>query len=320
MICDWTERNGRGLIPMGMTAVFGSVFVDVKGFSFNKYIPEGRNVGDVKIVHGGVCRNVAENLANIGCGVSLVSMFENNAIGDDVRRRLAAKHVDLRYARSVPAGMGMWLAVMDENGNLAGSISRQPDFAAMCEIVETQGDEIMQACDSVVIEVDMRADIADKVFELAQKHRRDVYVVVGNMSVILKKQELLPKARMFILNEIEAGALFGCTLEQDKPMEVLEIMKSEALQRGIREIVVTLGPHGAVFFDAQSGDCGHIPAEEARLVDSTGAGDAFFSGTIAARMRGFSLKDAAFRGAHLAALTIQSEESTCPRINNFLEV
>jgi len=37
-------------------------------------------------------------------------------------------------------------------------------------------------------------------------------------------------------------------------------------------------------------------------------------------MRGFSLKDAAFRGTHLAALTIQSDESTCPRIPNFLEV
>lgn len=305
---------------MGMTAVFGSVFVDVKGFSFNKYIPTGRNVGDVKIVHGGVCRNVAENLANVGCGVSLVSMFENNAIGDDVRRRLAARHVDLRYARSVPAGMGMWLAVMDENGNLAGSVSRQPDFTAMREIVETQGDEIMEACDSVVLEVDMKEDIADKVFALAEKHKRDIYVVVGNMSVILKRQNLLPKARMFILNEIEAGALFGCEFAQDRPMDALEIVKKEALERGIREIVVTLGPHGAVYFDSESGDCGHIPAEEARLVDSTGAGDAFFSGTIAARMQGFSLKDAAFRGAHLAALTIQSDESTCPRIPNFLEV
>ena len=304
---------------MGMTAVFGSVFVDVKGFAFDHYIPTGRNVGDVKIVHGGVCRNVAENLANVGCGVTFVSMFENDAIGDDVRRRLAARNVDLEFARSVPAGMGMWLAVMDENGNLAGSVSRQPDFTAMREIVETRGDEIMAACDSVVLEVDMKSDIAEKVFALAEKHGRDVYVVVGNMSVILKKQELLPKARMFILNEIEAGALFGCEFAQERPMEVLETVKKEASERGIREIVVTLGAHGAVFFDAESGDCGHIPAEEARLVDSTGAGDAFFSGTIAARMKGYSLKDAAFRGAHLAALTIQSDESTCPRLKDFLE-
>jgi len=305
---------------MGMTAVFGSVFVDVKGFPFRKYIPTGRNVGDVKIVHGGVCRNVAENMANVGSEVTLVSMFENDAIGEDVRRRLAARGVDLKYARSVPAGMGMWLAVMDENGDLAGSISRQPDFTAMREIVATRGDEIMQACDSVVLEVDMKPDIAQSVFDLAEKHGRDVYVVVGNMSVILKRQDLLPRTRLFILNELEAGALFGCELPQDRPMEVLENVRREAVARGIREIVVTLGPHGAVFFDAESGDCGHVPAESARLVDSTGAGDAFFSGTVAARVRGCSLRDSAFRGAHLAALTIQSEESTCPRLEHFLEV
>ena len=55
---------------MGYIAVFGSVFVDIKGFPFGKYLPTGRNVGDVKIVHGGVCRNVAEDLANVGADVS----------------------------------------------------------------------------------------------------------------------------------------------------------------------------------------------------------------------------------------------------------
>lgn len=304
---------------MGLTAVFGSVFVDVKGFSFNKYVATGRNVGRVEIVHGGVCRNVAENLANIGCDVTFVSMFEDTGIGEEVRRRLAARNVDLRFAKSLPSGMGMWLAVMDERGDLAGSVSKQPDFSGMRAIVEEYGEEIMRRCDGVVLEVDMEADIAERVFALAEQYGRNVYVVVGNMSVILQRQDLLPKARLFILNEIEAGALFGREFAQSRPMEVLEIMKSKALEMGIREIVVTLGAHGAVYFDAESGDCGHVPAEQAALVDSTGAGDAFFSGAVAARMRGFSLRDAALRGAHLAALTIQSSESACPCLKNFLE-
>ena len=35
--------------------VVGAVFVDVKGFAREKYMPEGRNVGDVQVVAGGVC-------------------------------------------------------------------------------------------------------------------------------------------------------------------------------------------------------------------------------------------------------------------------
>ena len=303
---------------MGYIAVFGSVFVDIKGFPFGKYLPTGRNVGDVKIVHGGVCRNVAEDLANVGADVSFVTMFESSAIGEDVRRRLAARGVDLRFAVSAPAGMGMWLAVMNEHGDLAGSISRQPDFSAMEELVERRGDEIVMGCDGVVLEVDMRASIAEKVYALAEKYGKDVYVIVGNMSVILQHPELLSKTRLFIMNEIEAGSLFGCKLDPHAPMEVLETVRREAAARGIGEIVVTLGGQGAVYFDANCDLSGHVPAEEAVMVDSTGAGDAFFSGTVAARLRGLSLRDSAQLGAHLAALTIRTEESTCPRVEGFL--
>ncbi len=303
---------------MAGTAVFGSVFVDIKGFPFGAYVPTGRNVGDVKIVHGGVCRNVAENLANVGAPVSFITMFEGDGIGEEVRRRLAARGVDLKYAVTAEAGMGMWLAVLNEHGDLAGSVSRQPDFTALERQVDQIGDEIVRECDNIVLEIDMRASIAEKVLALAEKHQKDVYVVVGNMSVILKHPDFLSKVKMFILNEIEAGCLFGCELERTDPEAVLEITRKEALKRNIREIVVTLGDQGAIYFDAQSSLSGHIPAEPAQLVDSSGAGDAFFSGTVAARTRGLSLDRAAKLGALLAARTIQTEESTCPRMSDFL--
>lgn len=34
--------------------VFGAVFVDIKGFPDDIYIPDGRNVGHVEYIHGGV--------------------------------------------------------------------------------------------------------------------------------------------------------------------------------------------------------------------------------------------------------------------------
>lgn len=301
---------------MGRTAVIGVVFVDVKGFPHGKYIPTGRNIGDVKIVHGGVSRNVAQNLANVGNDVTFVTMFEPDALGSGVRANLAANGVDLTYAIEAPAGMGMWLAVMDENGDLAGSISRQPDSSRLDALFQERGDEIMQNCDDVVLEIDMRASIADRVFELAEKHRRDIYVIVGNMGVILKRQALLSRARLIVMNEIEAGLLFGCTLDPADPERVLEVTRMEAKKRDLKQIVVTLGVHGSIYFDSRNGDAGFVPAEPTRLVDSTGAGDAFFSGTVDGLIHGMNLRDACARGAHLASLTIQTEENTCPRIHN----
>ena len=70
--------------------VIGAVFVDVKGFAREKYMPLERNVGDVQVVAGGVCRNVAENLTLLGVPSRFVSMVDDNGLGAQVRDGLAA--------------------------------------------------------------------------------------------------------------------------------------------------------------------------------------------------------------------------------------
>lgn len=304
---------------MGFTAVFGFVFSDVKGFSQGKYNPTGRNVGDVVITHGGVCGNVSKDLVNIETPVSFVTMFEPDALGMEARMQLEVSGVNLLNAVNVKNGMGLWLAVMNENGDLAGSISRQPDCAAMEALIDERGEAIIRECDNVVLEIDMNEAIAEKVLDLAEKYRKDVYAIVANMSVILKRPDFLRRTRMFILNEIEAGALFGCALEGKSRAETLRAAKKGAEKYGIREIIVTMGAQGAVYYDAQTGESGEIPARKVAMVDSTGAGDAFFSGAVAARMRGIPIRRAAELGTVLAALTIQTEESACPRMPHFFD-
>ena len=41
--------------------VIGAVFVDIKGFPSDAYIPTGRNAGTIEYVHGGVARNAQRN-------------------------------------------------------------------------------------------------------------------------------------------------------------------------------------------------------------------------------------------------------------------
>jgi len=303
---------------MGYTAVFGVVFVDLKGFPDNEYNPKGRNVGRVQVVHGGVSRNVAEDLANVGSPVEFVTMIDADETGEAVRRRLEECGVGLKYAAESVNGMGKWLVVMDHTGDCVASISQQPDFSFLEKMIEEKGDEIVKNCKNIVLEVDMCASIAEKVFDLAEKYGKDVFVIVGNLGVIKARQDFLARTRLFILNENEAENLFGRKVNHSDPQSVLKIAREEAKRLGIREIVVTLGEYGAVYCDAKAGTSGHIPAKRVQMVDSTGAGDAFFSGTAAARTWGLPLAAAAECGTRLAALTIGSKESSCPKLEKFL--
>ncbi len=285
--------------------VIGAIFVDVKGFAQSRYIPLERNVGDVQVTAGGVCRNVAENLKMMGLEADFVSMVDDNGMGAQVRDELAALGVNVAHVISAPRGMGMWLAILDERGNLAGSISRQPDFSTLEAYLREKGDALIEATDAVALDFDMSAEISGLVMALAKKHRKPVYSIVGNMGVILKHPEYLHDVACFICNEMEAGRLFREDLADAGPEATLNVLRKDSVLVGIPSMVVTMGPRGAVYVDNVTGEFGYCPPMEVEVVDTTGAGDAFFTAAVAALMNGAPLSHAVQEGTRLAALTVK---------------
>jgi len=61
--------------------------------------------------------------------------------------------------------------------------------------------------------------------------------------------------------------------------------------RGVAVVAVTLGPDGCYVAGAEFE--GHLPAFPVRVVDGTGAGDAFAAGILYGRLAGWPLADAA---------------------------
>ena len=80
-------------------AVIGAIFVDIKGYPHAAYIPGGRNAGKVRYVHGGVSRNVAEDLGNLGLAPQFISLTDYSGSGEDVLSRLREHGVDTSLVR-----------------------------------------------------------------------------------------------------------------------------------------------------------------------------------------------------------------------------
>lgn len=296
--------------------VVGVVFLDIKGFPFFKYDAVGTNLGNVLMTHGGVARNVAENMANLGAEVEFVTMLDDDSLGREARLRLRGAGVKLTHAVSTPdKGMGMWLAVFNEKGDLAGSVSHMPDASPIERLFDEKGEEIIQSCRGVALEIDLSEKVSERVFELAERFDKPVYAIVANMSVILRRPDFMARTACVILNEIEAGRLFGREIRALSPEETLEAVSEAAPAMGIRSIVVTMGARGAVYLDAENGLRGVCPAVPCRVVDTTGAGDAFFSAVVESLARGMRLDDAVTCGARLASMTVSTSESTCPHVD-----
>ena len=292
--------------------VMGAVFVDIKGYPLSSYIPGGRNAGRVVQVHGGVSRNIVEDIANVELRPTFVSLVDDTSAGADVVKKLQSHKVDTRYIRTTPDGMGTWLAIFDNTGDVTASISKRPDLSPIADILDEQGDEIFSQADSILLEIDMEKDIVKRTFALAEKYRKPVYAVVSNMSIAIERRDFLRSVHCFICNQQEAGILFSENYDGLSPDEMLPILRDKIRGAQIRRMVVTMGAQGAVFATLD-GEDGYCPAKKVDVKDTTGAGDAFFAGAVIGQTYGKTMMESCEIGTRLAASVITTGENVCPR-------
>jgi pseudouridine kinase len=292
--------------------VLGAVFLDIKGFPDDVYSPTGRNAGRIEMVHGGVGRNVAEDIANVELRPCFVGMVDDTASGAEMIHRLHSHKVNTDYILQKPDGMGIWLAVFDHTGDLAGSISKRPDLTPLVTLLDEKGDEIFRDADSIILEIDMDKEIIKRVFHYAEKYGKKVFAVVSNMVFACQHRAYFQSIDCFVCNLQEAGILFVDDFTAMEPEDLAEELYHRVRNANIPSMVVTLGSRGAVYASLD-GTRGYSPPERVTVRDTSGAGDAFCAGVAVGLTYGKTLPESVKIGTQLAASVITISESTCPR-------
>lgn len=293
--------------------VIGAVFVDIKGYPDVSYLPGGRNVGRVEQVHGGVCRNVVEDIANVELRPVFVSLVDESGTGADVVEKLNNHKVDTRFVRRCPDGMGTWLAIFDNCGDVCAAISKRPDLSPICDILDEEGDAIFSEADSILVEIDADKEMIRRVFSLADRYKKQVYGLVSNMRIAVMRRDFLQRLDGFVCNLQEAGILFSENYEGKTPEEMQELLPEKIRRANISRMVVTMGEQGAVYADMRSGEIGICPSRKVEVQDTTGAGDAFFAGLSIGLTYGKTMRESCEIGTTLATSVITTAENVCPR-------
>ena len=255
-------KIGKGIFSMGIV-VIGAVFVDIKGYPLSTYIPGGRNAGRVEQVHGGVSRNVAEDIANVELRPTFVGLVDDTGMGQDVIDKLSNHKVNTKFIQRVPDGMGTWLAIFDNDGDVCAAISKRPDTAPLTKLLEEQGDEIFADCDSIALELDLEKETVKQTLRYAKKYGKKVFAAVSNMSIAMERRDFLQQIDCFVCNQQEAGLLFSDDYGHLEPAEMCKVLAANVKSANIPCMVVTMGDKGAVYAHAD-GDCGIVPAKKVR--------------------------------------------------------
>jgi pseudouridine kinase len=293
-------------------AVIGTVFVDIKGYGNAKINAETKNVGLIEFASGGVARNVAEAISRAGGEVEFFSSVDLSAQGDAVVKDLMAIGVKADRIVKCERGMGMWLAVLDGNGELVASVSQKPNLDSLHSMLLTQGEEIVKNSSAIVLEFDLSDEVVQKMIAWAKRYNKPVYGIVGNLEVLLQRRSLIDQLDLFICNKGEAEEMLKRPLTTK---EDCQAAARELTENGLKVAVVTMGEQGSVYYDRRNERTGYVPCEKVTVVDTTGAGDSFFSGTVYGLTSGFDLDQAIRCGTQMAAWTISSKHNVCPKIS-----
>ena len=290
-------------------AVIGTTFVDIKGYPVGKFDPAGRNAGRVETFHGGVGRNIAEDVRSLGADTVFVSLVDRSALAEEVLAHLNGRGINTEFVGKSPDGMGTWLAIFDDKGDVYANVSRRTNLLPMADIIREHGEEIFKDADGVLVEIDMDEPVIEEIFRQAEKYGSDVYAVISNMNVGLERAAYINRCRCLVCNQHEAGIFFGKDTDALTPGQMLDFLKASMEKSPLEKIVVTAGGEGCIYVsDDESGIC---PAVPANVVDTTGAGDSFFAGCSVGLSSGMSLRDAAALGNRIASVVIGSIANVC---------
>jgi ribokinase len=227
---------------------------------------------DLKTMLGGKGANQAIAAARLGSSVSMIGRVGNDPYGLAALENLRQQHVNIQHVTvdpSTPSGIAFIL--IDECGN--NSIIVSPGANGLL-----QHDDLDPCIDLfspqtiLLTQLEIPTPVVASGIHIAKS--RGAYVILNPSPAHQADTRLLKEVDTLILNETELVTL-SCCNEMQSGLKIL-------LEMGVQQIALTLGAQGCILMSA--GQEITLPAHSVKVVDTTGAGDAFigaFSTAIA---------------------------------------
>jgi ribokinase len=289
----------------GEIVVVGSLNADLTIYCERLPLPGETVHGNGFAVNpGGKSANQAVAASLLGAEVHLVGAVGDDSNGEMLITSASGAGVHLGHVRTAPAETGVAVIAVDANGEnniiisagANGTLS-PADVAAAADVIN--GAAVVCLC----LEVSMETVLA-----AAQAGHDAGATVVLNLSPYTEiPQRLADLTDVLLVNAHEAAQFLGSAEipGSDGDAGDWEAVRLSFAERGLQQVLVTLGANGSVVLDSLA-DPGQqlvqIAPVKVRAVDTTGAGDAF-TGAVAARLAaGASLAHAAAFASIAAAL------------------
>jgi pseudouridine kinase len=293
--------------------VIGATLLDVKGKPLEGLEPGTSNPAQIRNARGGTARNVAENLARLGAGVSLFSAVGGDDIGRQLRVQTASAGVDVEHVAVVPEqNTGTYMALLEEDGTLSVALDDTRAMSCITGQYVYQRRRLFREAAMVVFDGSLAPATIETIIRLADQYDVRVAADPSSARMAHKLVPHLPALHLVVPNEVEAATLCGLDFLGHDADTSLDAAR-QLVRLGVSVGVVTLANFGLVY--ATSDENGYIPALYSEMVDSTGTGDAITAAIIFGMLNELPITECMRLGAAAAGLTLQTHHTVVPDLS-----
>ena len=288
--------------------VVGGVNMDIGGRSHAPLVARDSNPGKVRMSLGGVGRNIAHNMALLGCDVRLLTALGDDLYAQKIAASCAELGIDISQALQVPGeSTSTYLFLSGDDGDMALAVSDMDIYDHVTPAYLQAHRALLDNAQIIVID----ANIPEASIRwLCENAKPPIFADPVSTAKAAKLQGVLGRLHTLKPNRMEAELLSGVPITDEAS---LERAAQTLLDTGLRRVFISLGGEGV--YAADHSGAARLPCLPAAMVNATGAGDAFMATLAWAYLEGTGLTAAARLAQAAAAIAIEGRETINPALN-----
>lgn len=260
-------------------------------------------------IPGGKGANQAVAMSRLGAEVSMIGKVGDDAFGRELKKGLENDNIDTAGVH-VENGISTGIAIItvDESANNSIIVNSGANFSVTKEFIDENIDKIEKA-DIVVLQLEIPEESVRHALEISK--RLGKYTILNPAPARPLGDEIIKNVDLLVPNETELELISKMSAKDESEV----MLAADALiQKGINEIIVTLGEKGCMHLG--EGFCRKYDAIKVEAVDTTAAGDSFIAGVASSIAKGEAMDEAIEFATKVASVTVTREgaQSSLPHI------
>jgi len=284
--------------------VVGSINVDFTIYIERFPAPDETVSDGVFEIHfGGKGANQAVGLARLGSRVYMVGLVGRDSLGDMAIENLRRNGVYVDHVgRSDKAHTGTAFILVDRRGSTMIAVAPGANRLLGPEEAELALRSIGRA-DVILSQLEIPVETVARVAGLSRELGARFILTPSPARTI--PEDVLGRVHTIIPNRVEILKILGREAVGGLSEQDLEELAGQLVEKGVENVVITLGERGAAYYSRGSRSISIVPAiKPERVVDTTGAGDSFTACYSYAIASGKSVGEAVRMGVACASIKI----------------